>query len=226
MSDTTRSDLMRLGVDPARISVVRNGHDAAAVPDAAERPVGHDRADEPRVVVVARLVPHKQIEHLLVLADRLRPTYPRLRVDVVGEGWWRGELVALAERLEVTDLVTFHGHVEVAERDRLLGRAWLQVLPSVKEGWGLAVTEAAAQGTATIGYRTSGGLTESIRDGVTGCLVDDLDELCRRVGELLGRPNVLTTMGRAAQGEADLLSWDRSARELGAVLAGADQRLP
>ena len=46
-----------------------------------------------------------------------------------------------------------------------------------RKGWGLAVTEAAQHGVPTIGYRSSGGLTDSIVDGVTGLLVDDHDEM-------------------------------------------------
>ena len=41
--------------------------------------------------------------------------------------------------------------------------------PSVKEGWGLAVMEAAAQGTPTIAYRSAGGVAESVVHGETGC---------------------------------------------------------
>ncbi len=55
----------------------------------------------------------------------------------------------------------------------MLQRSWVHVLPSRKEGWGLAVVEAAQHGVPTIGYRASGGLTDSIVDGVTGMLVDD-----------------------------------------------------
>ena len=62
----------------------------------------------------------------------------------------------------------------------------MHVLPSRKEGWGLAVIEAAQHAVPTIGYRSSGGLTDSIVDGVTGMLVDDSDELVDRLEELLG----------------------------------------
>ena len=53
----------------------------------------------------------------------------------------------------------------------LLARSWVHVLPSRKEGWGLAVIEAAQHGVPTVGYRSSRGLTDSIIDGVTGVLV-------------------------------------------------------
>ena len=73
--------------------------------------------------------------------------------------------------------VTFHGHVDDARKHEVLQRCWVHVLPSRKEGWGLAVIEAAQHAVPTIGYRSSGGLTDSIVDGVTGLLVDDHAEL-------------------------------------------------
>ena len=75
--------------------------------------------------------------------------------------------------LGISDAVTFHGHVDDVTKHQVLQRSWVHVLPSRKEGWGLAVTEAAQHAVPTIGYRSSGGLTDSIVDGVTGLLVDD-----------------------------------------------------
>ena len=67
----------------------------------------------------------------------------------------------------------------------MLQQCWVHVLPSRKEGWGLAVTEAAQHAVPTIGYRSSGGLTDSIVDGVTGLLVDDRDGLVAGLERLL-----------------------------------------
>ena len=76
-------------------------------------------------------------------------------------------------RLGISDAVTFHGHVDDVTKHAVLQSSWVQVLPSRKEGWGLAVVEAAQHGVPTIGYRSSGGLSDSVVDGVTGLLVDD-----------------------------------------------------
>ena len=46
-------------------------------------------------------------------------------------------------------------------------------LPSLKEGWGLVVGEAALRGHANGRLRQAGGTRESIVDGVSGLLVDD-----------------------------------------------------
>ncbi len=80
----------------------------------------------------------------------------------------------------------FHGHVDDATKHAVVQRCWVHLLPSRKEGWGLAVIEAAQHGVPTIGYRSSGGLTDSVVDGVTGLLVDDHDELVDRLEQLLG----------------------------------------
>ena len=78
--------------------------------------------------------------------------------------------------------------------------AWVHVLPSRKEGWGLAVTEAAQHAVPTIGYRCSGGLTDSIVDGVTGLLVDDHDEPGRRTRAAADRSGAARATRRQGAG--------------------------
>ena len=129
------------------------------------------------------------------------------------------------------DVVTFHGHVDDATRDRILARAWVMALPSVKEGWGIAVTEAAAQGTPTIGYRSSGGLEESIVDGVTGWLVDDVDGLVVNLDAVLSgrtRPGERLSGRDGARGGVGLVrDLDRvHARGGGRRQWGSGQRSP
>ena len=65
------------------------------------------------------------------------------------------------------------------------------VLPSVREGWGIAVLEAAALGTPTVAYRDAGGTAESVVDGTTGALVTDEASLRKVTDELLGDPRRL-----------------------------------
>jgi glycosyltransferase involved in cell wall biosynthesis len=162
-------DLTDLGVDADRVAVVRNGLD-----EAPPETLDLSKSATPRVVVLSRLVPHKQIEDALDAVARLRQDLPDLHLDVVGGGWWEDRLVAHTDLLGVSDAVTFHGHVDELTKHQLLQRSWVHLLPSCKEGWGLAVMEAAQHAVPTIGYRSSGGLTDSIVDGVTGLLVDDV----------------------------------------------------
>jgi len=173
-------DLTDLGVDPGSIAVVRNGLD-----EAPAHALTAERSPTPRVVVLSRLVPHKQIEDALDAVALLRKKLPDLRLDIVGGGWWHDRLVGRAALLGISDAVTFHGHVDDATKHAVVQRSWVHVLPSRKEGWGLAVIEAAQHGVPTIGYRSCGGLTDSVVDGVTGILVEDHDDMVDRLEELL-----------------------------------------
>lgn len=218
VSDASARDLAAIGVDPAVVTVVRNGLGAPPPPLRVERP------ETPRLVVLSRLVPHKQIEHAFAVVQRLAPELPDLRLDVVGDGWWRNHLLKAAADLGVTDKVTFHGHVSDARRDELVARAHLMVMPSVKEGWCLAITEAGAQGTPSVAYAGAGGVTESIRDGETGRLAEDLDEMVAVVRELLHDTERRNAMGTAAHAMAQTLTWSSCASRVEQVLRSAGTR--
>lgn len=209
-------DLVALGVAGERIAVVRNGLD-----EAPARTLSGPRSAVPRVVVLSRLVPHKQIEDALEAVAALRrrnPGLPGLHLDIVGGGWWRQRLVDHAQRLGMADAVTFHGHVDDMTKHHVLQSSWVAVLPSRKEGWGLAVIEAAQHAVPTIGYRSSGGLSDSIVDGVTGILVDSRAELEDRLERLLSDPVLRDQLGAKAQTRSGEFSWAQSAQAMRTVL--------
>jgi len=206
-------DLVGLGVENGRIAVVRNGLD-----EAPASTLTGPRASKPRVVVLSRLVPHKQIEDALDAVAQLRMSIPDLGLDVVGGGWWGGRLVGRANRLGIGDAVTFHGHIDDETKHHVLQQAWVHVLPSRKEGWGLAVIEAAQHAVPTIGYRSSGGLADSIIDGVTGMLVDDQADLVSQLEQLLNDPVLRDQLGAKAQARSAEFSWRTSAEAMRSVL--------
>jgi glycosyltransferase involved in cell wall biosynthesis len=206
-------DLVGLGVANERIALVRNGLDEA--PEASLR---GPRACHPRLLVLSRLVPHKQIEDALAAVAALRPTIPGLHLDIVGGGWWWQRLVDHAARLGISDAVTFHGHVDDVTKHHVVQQSWVHVLPSRKEGWGLAVIEAAQHAVPTVGYRSSGGLADSIVDGVTGVLVDTRAELVNRLQQLLADPVLRDELGAKAQARSAEFSWRQSADAMRMVL--------
>ncbi len=103
--------------------------------------------------------------------------------------------------------MTFHGHVDDYTKHEVLQRSWVHVLPSRKEGWALAVIEAGQHGVPTIGYRSSGGLTDSIIDEVTGLLVDHFDGLVDGIERLLSDRVLREQLGAKAQVRSGEFSW-------------------
>jgi glycosyltransferase involved in cell wall biosynthesis len=158
------------------------------------------RRDRPRRGSWCAVTPGaaQQIEDALEAVAALHPM-PDLHLDILGGGWWEQRLVDHATLLGISDAVTFHGHVDDEAKHRVLQQCWVHVLPSRKEGWGLAVTEAGQHSLPTIGYRSSGGLTDSIVDGVSGLLVDNHDELVDQLERLLTDHVLREQLGAKAQ---------------------------
>lgn len=216
VSASTAAELTDLGVDGERITVVPNGIEPAP-------PVTSVRSASPQLAVLGRLVPHKRVEHAIEVLARLLQRWPELRLSVVGEGWWEQELRATADRLGVTGSVDFRGFLDDTDKHEELARTWVHLCPSVKEGWGLVVSEAGSHAVPTVGYRSAGGLRESIVDGRTGVLVDDLDEMTAAVESLLADDEVRARMGSAAVRHAGAYSWPASIAAFAGVLSAAAQ---
>ena len=145
----------------------------------------------------------------LAVARRRRPD---LRLDIAGTGDHRAELERLAAELGLADAVRFHGFVSEADKLALLRRAWANVFPSPKEGWGITVVEAAACGTPSLAS-DSPGLRDSVRHGETGFLVPhgDVDALAARMLELADDPALVARLGDSARRFAEGLTWERTA---------------
>jgi glycosyltransferase involved in cell wall biosynthesis len=218
VSNASLEDLVAMGIPRNSLTVVRNG--------VASRPVATTKSTSPRLCVLARLVPHKQVEHALAVVARLSSDLPDVHLDVVGEGWWHEQLEAEVRQLGIEGRVTFHGHVDDAERDRVLAESWLMLLPSVKEGWGLAVLEAAVQGTPTVAYRYAGGVTESVVDLETGLLADDPAELFALTRLLMLDEGTRNLLGRRAAERAMTFAWSGTTDAVERVLSEAQDWSP
>lgn len=218
VSEVTRQELTRLGVRPERIAVVPNGTYPVPVITGAG-PAGPDRSD-PALVTVCRLVPHKQVEHAIEALHRLTDRWPRLRLHVVGDGWWSDRLVAYARDRGVEDRVIMHGYLDEQAKHEVLAGASLHLCPSLKEGWGIVVMEAAAHRVPTVAYRHAGGLAESVVDGTTGLLADTMDDFTAAVSRLLADDAERTAMGEAARQRALTFTWANSIKAFDSLLVG------
>ncbi len=201
VSEITREELAELGVAGDSVSIAHNG--SPPIPAYTPQP----QTSTPTLVTVSRLVPHKQVEHALWVVQRLRPEFPGLRLRVVGSGWWAQPLLELRQELGLTDSVDFLGHVDDVEKFEELSQAWVHVLPSLKEGWGLSIVEAASVGVPTVAYRSAGGVRESIVHGLTGVLAEDLDDFVEQVRRLLLDARLRADMGREARRRSDTFNW-------------------
>ena len=211
VSQATRDELVGLGVSPTRIAVVHNGNDPI------EEPPGPRSAD-PSLVVVGRLVPHKRIEHAIDAVSALVDEFPRLHLHVIGSGWWHDKLAAYVAASGMQAHVTLHGFVSGEAKHCTLADAWVMLLPSLKEGWGLVVGEAGAHGVPTVAYSAAGGTRESVADGESGLLAADPADFIAAVGAVVRDEELRARLSKGAYEMSRSFGWPNSQRSFATVL--------
>ncbi len=166
-----RDCIAELGVDPRRVTVVPNTYDASRFVY-VERP-GHD--GPLRLVTLGRLSPEKGHDVLLTALARLVEGGADLTLTVIGDGRERAALEGLAARLGVAGRVRFTGRLLGDDVPREFATADAFVLPSRREGFGIALIEAMATGLPVVATRSGG--PEGIVDPGDGLLVDPDDDI-------------------------------------------------
>jgi glycosyltransferase involved in cell wall biosynthesis len=93
-------------------------------------------------------------------------------------------------------------------------------LPSLKEGWGLVVGEAAGHGVPAIAYRSAGGPTESVQHDRTGLLVDSKAEFHGAVAAVLEERGLRRRLSAEALESAGNFTWSATVRGFDRILSG------
>ena len=144
ISESTRSALARRRL--RQISLARVGTDT--VVPLADKPT---KEQVPTVLFVGRLTSNKRPDHALEAFRELKRQLPDAALWVVGDGPMLSMLKAVAPAG-----TTFFGRVSEPTKRDLMARAHVLVATSVREGWGLTVSEAALCGTRAVGYDVAG----------------------------------------------------------------------
>jgi glycosyltransferase involved in cell wall biosynthesis len=125
------------------------------------------------VVFAGRHIPEKRVPALVPALAELRRTHPDVRAVIFGDGPERGQVTELVRRLGLEDAISLPGFVDASEVEGTLRRAVCMVLPSLREGYGMIVIEAAAAGTPSIVVAApDNAAVELVEDGVNGFVAD------------------------------------------------------
>lgn len=215
-----------LGVPAAKISVVLNGVDVAAIrraadPSRAQLPAG----DGPLVVAVGRLVHQKGFDLLVHAHARVMAAGVPHRLLLLGDGPQAGALAELAEELGVADSVHLPGFTH--DPLPVVAAADLFCLPSRWEGFGQTLAEAMIASTPVVAADCVSGPRHLLADGAFGDLVpvDDVAALAAAVERHLRQPDRLAAAAKAGHVWAVTdLDVSRTAEQLMAVLADVAAR--
>jgi glycosyltransferase involved in cell wall biosynthesis len=218
LANSNKAELLEVcpGLNHERISVIPPGADHDDFKPG-------DKSDEPLLLFMNRLVKYKQPDHMITGMKEICKHVPNAKLILVGTlrtGRYVTYLRHLVKVLGLEDRVSFLlSNPFAGGKVSLLQRAWVHVLPSMKEGFGLSILEAAACGTPTVGYDVPG-IRDAVIQGKTGVLVQpgDMLSLAKHVTDLLTDFDRLRLLGERATRWAANFTWDDTAQQFMGLL--------
>lgn len=202
ISNGVRDVLIRDGLDPRRIEVIRSGIDPSPFdptypPDEARKEFGI-ALDAPVVGCVAHFADHKGHRYLLESATRVVSAVPDVRFLLVGDGELKPKIELQINRLSLEKYFILAGFR--SDIPRLLAAMDIVVLSSHLEGLGTSLLDAMAMARPVVATSV-GGIPEMVEEGANGRLVPPRDPaaLARALMDLIGKPAERKRMGEAGR---------------------------
>ncbi len=145
-----------------------------------------DKWKDPEGVIEAFNIARKEVDAHLVLLGNIATDDPE------GEKIYKNLLNLQDEN------ITILSQQDSALVNALQSKAAVVLQKSLKEGFGLTVTEAMWKGAAVIGGK-AGGIVHQIEDGVNGFLVSSVEEAAKRIVQILKDKNLKNKLGKEAK---------------------------
>jgi len=204
LSASSKDELVReMGFRPERVDVVPPGIDERFSP-------GGERSPTPLVVAVGRLVPVKRYDLLIRVLAAVKQRHPDLEAVIASEGYERPALEALRRELGADAWLRLPGWLGDAEIVDLYRRAWVLASTSLREGWHMGITEAAACGTPAV-VTDIAGHRDAVDHGRSGLLAADERGLVDGIDAVLRDRALRARLAEGALAHARRFTWDATA---------------
>lgn len=206
ISSSTKKDIARYGIKNTHIFPM-------AIEFDREQNYLVEKEKDLTLIFVGRLVRSKRPEEAIKTMAIVVKTIPEAKLWIVGSGTekYLVSLKQLVTELNIQDSVKFFGFVKEEEKFTLMARAHLILVTSIKEGWGLIVTEANAVRTPAVVYNVDG-LRDTVKNKVTGLIVPPQPAVVATgVIDLWKNKAEYEKYQDAAQADSQNYNWDRTA---------------
>jgi glycosyltransferase involved in cell wall biosynthesis len=144
--------------------------------DASQMQPSLEPGEPPLVVAAGRHIPEKRVPAIPPAIAVARGHVPELRCAILGDGPEAEATRALVQGLGLGQAVEMRGRVTPDEVRKTIGEASCLLHPSVREGYGMVIVEAASVGTPSIAVLgPENASTELIADGINGFVVESAE---------------------------------------------------
>lgn len=165
VSESTRQDLRRYGFQEPKVSIIPEGIATQPINTLAEV----EKFLHPTLLSLGAIRAMKRTAHQIQAFEIAKKQLPDLRLKIAGgvSDRYGKKLLSQIEASKYKEDIEYLGRVGEAKKTELMRKSHFILVTSVKEGWGLIVTEANGQGTPAIVYDVDG-LRDSVKKDMTG----------------------------------------------------------
>lgn len=167
-----------------------------------------DTEEKVIIVTVARMTKKKGVQNIVYVAPDLLDKYENLMFVMIGDGPLKQKLKKMVEEKGLSENFYFTGKVP---RERVLGymeQADIFALPSNDEAFGISILEAISKNVPVVAMN-HGGVSDIIKNGVSGYLANNLAEFSSYLQILIENPAVRTQFAQKASQGLPNYDWDR-----------------
>lgn len=217
VSESTKAELIELGYIPENIRIVYNG--ISFVPWTKEQMYKKESA--PTFIYAGRYAPYKGIDIAIEAFVELKKQYPNSKLWIIGkkdEAYVQKRLKPICDTNGIMwsddgdnsgDVVSW-GYVSENKKLELFSRSKALLFPSIREGWGIPITEAGVVGTPSIVF-DSPGIRDAVDEGRAGflCKQNNMAGLLEQMENVLTDEDTYSEMREKAYSFSSQFSWEK-----------------
>lgn len=183
VSESTKKDLNRFGFRRNKIKIISEGIEIEPVQN-----LDIKKFENPTMLSLGAFRPMKRTDHIIKAFELAKKELPDLKLVIAGDmvGAFAKKVLEIIENSPHKDSIECLGRVSKEKKIELMQKSHLIAVASVKEGWGLVVTEANSQGTPAVVY-DSDGFRDSVRHEKTGliCKKNNPENLSKKIKKIM-----------------------------------------
>lgn len=212
VSDSTKNDLVRWGFKPSDIRIISEG---ISIPP-LQKLSGVKKFAQPTVLIHGSVRAMKRTLDGVKAFEIAKESLPDLRLKVSGDASdaYGKKVVRYIKNSRHTEDIEYLGRVSEEQKIELMQKSHAILATSVREGWGIIITEANSQGTPAVVYDIPG-LRDSVKNGVTGIVTEqNPKELATGIQTLLSNKSLYAGIRSSAYDWSKTITFNRSYQDL------------
>jgi len=220
ISESTIRDLVKIGFKKEKIKIIPIGLNFKPWTDN----MLFNKEENPTFIFVGRYAKYKGIDASISAFGEIKKKHKKAKLWIVGKKdnkYINKNLIPICNKYKLSygsyneqNDIIFYDFVTDDKKLELMSKAHVLLMPSIREGWGMIITEAAVVGTPSIVYN-SPGIIDAVNFGDAGYIVknNNFQELSEIMNDVIENNKKYNVLRRNAYNFNSKFNWINTGKE-------------